>query len=101
MRRALASEICSRVCLQEERKGKENQPPLGLYQNPPTFFFTDPRFVLLIRDRHFVLVSLHVRQCPATPTILRHSPERLPSAYELNEVREVFITSKIWIFIKI
>ncbi len=52
------------VCLQEQRKQsfltlpKENQSPLGLYRNPLTFFFTNPRFVLLIRDRHFVLFSL-------------------------------------------
>ncbi len=52
--------------MQEQRKQsfltlpKENQSPLGLYRNPPTFFFTNPRFVLLIRDRRFVLFSLHV-----------------------------------------
>ncbi len=40
---------------------KENQSPLGLYQNPPTFFFTSPRFVLLIRYRRFVLFSLRAR----------------------------------------
>ncbi len=50
------------VCLKPQRKqsflalSKENQSPLGLYKNPPTFFFTNPRFVLLIRDRRFVFV---------------------------------------------
>ncbi len=48
--------LVSRVCLQQQRKqsfltsAKENQSPLGLYRNPPTFFFTNPQFVLLIRD---------------------------------------------------
>ncbi len=38
-----------RVCLQKQRKqsfltlAKENQSPLGLYQNPPTFFFKKKR----------------------------------------------------------
>ncbi len=51
------------VCLQEQRKqsfltsAKENQSPLGLYWNPLTFFFTNPRFVLLICDWNFVLCS--------------------------------------------
>ncbi len=51
-----------RVCLQDQRKqsfltlAKENQPSLGLYQNPPTFFFTNPRFVLLIRDHVYCFV---------------------------------------------
>ncbi len=36
---------------------KENQSPLGLYRNPLTFFFSNPRFVLLIRDWCFVLLS--------------------------------------------
>ncbi len=58
------------VCLwdmQEQRKqsfltlAKENQSPLGLYRNPPTFFFITPRFVLLIHDRRFVLFSLRIR----------------------------------------
>ncbi len=43
-------------------KGGRDQKSLrttGLYQNPPTFFFTNPRFVLLIRDRRFDLFSLH------------------------------------------
>ncbi len=38
-------------------KGK----PVDLYRNPPTFFFSNPRFVLLIPDRRFVLFSLCVR----------------------------------------
>ncbi len=59
--------LVSRVCLKEQRKqsfltlAKENQSPLGLYRNPPTFFFTNPRFVLLIRDQRIVLFSLCVR----------------------------------------
>ncbi len=36
---------------------KENQSPLGLYRNPLTFLFSNPRFVLLIRDWCFVLLS--------------------------------------------
>ncbi len=46
--------LVSRVCLQEERKqsfltlAKENQSPLGLYQNPQILKFTNPRFVVLI-----------------------------------------------------
>ncbi len=54
--------LVSRVCLQEKRKqsfltlAKENQSTLG-NRNPPTFFFTNPNFVLLIRDRHFVSLS--------------------------------------------
>ncbi len=66
MRSAYSSSmLVSRVCLQEQRKqsfltlAKENQSPLGLYRNPLTFFFINPRFVLLIRDRHFVLLSLN------------------------------------------
>ncbi len=59
--------LVSRVCLQEQRKqsfltlAKENQSPHDLYLNPPTFFFINPRFVLLIHDRHFILFSLHIR----------------------------------------
>ncbi len=34
--------------------------PLGLYRNPPTFFFTNPRFVLLTRDQHFVLLTSYI-----------------------------------------
>ncbi len=30
----------------------------SLYRNPPTFFFTNPCFVVLIHDQHFVLLSL-------------------------------------------
>ncbi len=36
----------------------KEKSPLGLYRNPPTFFFTNPRFVLLICDWCFVLLSL-------------------------------------------
>ncbi len=37
---------------------KENQSPLGLHRNPPTFFFTDPRFVLL---NSFHIRSMYTR----------------------------------------
>ncbi len=69
MRLAHASEIdmlVLQICLQEQRKqsflalAKENQSPLGLYRNPLSFFFTNPQFVLLTHDRHFVLFSLRV-----------------------------------------
>ncbi len=52
------------ICLQEQRKQSfyalemENQSSLGLYQNPHTFFFTNPRFVIVICDGCFVLFSL-------------------------------------------
>ncbi len=59
--------LVSQVCLQEQRKhrfftlSKENQSPLGLYWNHPSFSFTNPRFVFLIRDQSFVLFSLCIR----------------------------------------
>ncbi len=55
--------LVKNVCLQEQRKqcfltlAKENQSPLGLYRNPLTFFFTNPGFVLIIRDWCFLLFS--------------------------------------------
>ncbi len=49
---------------------KENQSPLGLYQTPPTFFFTNPIFVLLICDRSFVLLSLLPRSSLITGACL-------------------------------
>ncbi len=56
-RSACACESRKNQRLQEQRKesfltlAKENQSPLGLFRNPLTFFFTNPRFELLIRDR--------------------------------------------------
>ncbi len=64
--------LVSWVCLQEQKKqsfltlAKKNQSPLGLHGKPQTFFFTNPRFVFLIRDWCFVLLSL-------SSTLLRSS----------------------------
>ncbi len=83
--------LVSRVCLQEQRKqsfltlAKENQSPIGLlYRNPPTFFFTNPRFVLLIRDRHFVLLSL----LRASVFITNH--HRIRDAYGLRHLYDMY-----------
>ncbi len=52
--------LVSRVYLHEQRKqsfltlAKENQSPLGLDKNLPTFLFTNPQFVLLIHALHFL-----------------------------------------------
>ncbi len=52
--------LVSRVYLHEQRKqsfltlAKENQSPLGLDKNLPTFLFTNPRFVLLIHALRFL-----------------------------------------------
>ncbi len=46
---------------------KENQFPLGLYRNPLTFCFTNPRFVLLIHGFLFCSLSAFVTN-HATPT---------------------------------
>ncbi len=64
---------------------KENQSPIGLlYRNPPTFFFTNPRFVLLIRDRHFVLLSL----LRASVFITNH--HRIRDAYGLRHLYDMY-----------
>ncbi len=46
----------------------ENQYPLGLYWNPPTFFIKNSCFVLLICDRHFILFFL----CHASAFVTNH-----------------------------
>ncbi len=73
---------------------KGNQSPLGLYRNPPTFFCTNPRFVLLICDRRFVLFSLRRAsafvtnlQCLRDSYVLSHPPKHL-SLLQLAEVRK-------------
>ncbi len=89
--------LVSQVCFQEQRKQsfltltKENQSPLGLYRNPPTFFFTNPRFVLLIRDQLFVLLSVlrasafvTNHRCIHCAYVLRHPPGTA-SAYDSKE----------------
>ncbi len=53
---------------------KENQSLLGLYQNPPTFFFTNPHFVLLIHDRAFCFAV-----SPPLPHLLLVTPARAQS----------------------
>ncbi len=68
---------------------KENQSSLGLYRNLPTFSFTNPRFVLLICDRPFVLSP-----CSSLITQCRHrtSSAGTASAYHRRRSeREVFI----------
>ncbi len=87
--------LVSRVCLQEQRKqsfltlAKENQSPLGLYQNPPTFFFTNPRFVL-IHDWLFVLFcflsALVTNHTTPTSYVIRQNGFRVR---QLDEVREM------------
>uniref|UniRef100_A0A671KJW9 Uncharacterized protein n=1 Tax=Sinocyclocheilus anshuiensis TaxID=1608454 RepID=A0A671KJW9_9TELE len=87
---APVSLVKTNVCYEEQRKqsfltlAKENQSPLGLYRNPPTFFFTNPRFVLLISDHCFGLISaafpgssLLIGAC-ATLTSYVISPELRP-----------------------
>ncbi len=120
------------VRLQEQRKQsfltlpKENQSPFGLYRNPPTFFFTNPRFVLLICDRRifififwknysklFISYDLFLNYyyyyfafcfvlSPHSSLIMQR---RRPTSsagrfrwWQLDEVREMFITFEIWIF---
>ncbi len=61
---------------------KESQSPLGLYRNPPTFFFTNPRFVLLIHDRRFVLQSFF----RASTFVMNH--QRMYIAYILRHLLE-------------
>ncbi len=58
---------------------KEKPVYFCLYQNPQTFFFSNPNFLLLIRDGCFVLLSPlrfrirhHVRQCLMS-SVGRHS----------------------------
>ncbi len=53
----------------EAKFPKENQSPLGLYRNPLTFFFTNPRFVLLIHDWHFVLFCFLSIELPCSSLI--------------------------------
>ncbi len=66
-------------------KGKPS--PLGLYWNPPTFFCTNPRFVLLIHDVLFCSLSAFITN-HATPTsyVIRRKGFRL---WRLEEVREM------------
>ncbi len=76
-------------CIQEQRKqsfltlAKENQSPLGSYGNPPNFFFTNPRFfLLLIRDRRLVLFcslsALITNHATPTSYVIRRNDFRVP-----------------------
>ncbi len=91
--------IVSQVCLQEQSKqsfltlAKENQSPLGSYRHPLTFFFTNPRFVLLIHDWRFFWVFF-------SAFVTNHA---MPTSYVIRRngfwsERKVFITFEIWIF---
>ncbi len=80
--------IVSQVCLQEQSKqsfltlAKENQSPLGLYRHPLTFFFTNPRFVLLIHDwRFFLFFFLRLSRI----TLRRHPTSSAGTASEVRE----------------
>ncbi len=55
---------------------KENQSPLGLYRNPLTFFFSNPRFVPLIGDVLFCFLHCGSAFVTAFANILRHRLER-------------------------
>ncbi len=87
--------LVSRVCLQEQRKqrfptlAKENQSSLGFYRNPPTFFFINPRFVLLIRDQYSVLFSSLVCYYSRNANVLSHPLERLPHMTDTGSERKV------------
>ncbi len=79
--------------LQEQRKqsflclAKENQPPLGIHWNPPTFFFTNPRFaigvlfcsLLCASIRHFSLQLMHTLH-PTSATLLWMCVQQLVEA---------------------
>ncbi len=82
------------VCLKEQNKlnflilAKENKFPLGLYQSPPTFFFTNLGFVLQIHNRcFFFFLSLH-------SSLITQRRNRMSSTrnnvqvWQITEVRE-------------
>ncbi len=84
--------LVSRVCLQEQKKqsfltlAKENQSALGLYRNLPTFFFTNPRFVLLIhvlspRSSLITQQTLYVIRVPQFDEVREKSLLRLKYGY--------------------
>ncbi len=79
---------------------KENQSSLGLNRNPPIFFFTNPRFVLLIRDRRFVLFcslsSLVTNHATPTSYVIPRNSFRVQQIPKMRVY--LFITFKIWIF---
>ncbi len=86
--------LVSRVCLMEQRKqsfltlAKENQSPLGLYRNPPTFFFTNPRFVLLINDQRFVLFR------SLSTFVTNHAT---PTSYVIRRIGlHIWQSSEVW-----
>jgi len=114
---APVSLVKTNVCLWDQKKqsfltlAKENQSPLGLYRNPPTFFFTNPHFVLLISDRCFVLISpqrfrvrhfweAHVQSWPhmssAWNCFVYNSEHKLDSSdyYILN--MDIFLSKTHW-----
>ncbi len=64
--------MCSRSCRGRRTVGRvraeavplvqrKQSSPFGSYRNPTTFSLTNPRFVLLIRDRRIVLFFLRAR----------------------------------------
>ncbi len=84
------------IWLKEQRKQsfltlpKENKSPLGLYRNPPTFLLTDPCFVLLIRDRHFALLSLcHASAFVTNHRCLRYAYIILRNGFRIRQLAEV------------
>ncbi len=84
------------LCLQQQWKQsfltlpKENQSPLGLYRNPPTFLFTNSRFMLLICNWCFVLLATNHR-CVHYTHVLHHPPEWIPPMAVSRSERKIFI----------
>ncbi len=85
---------------------KKNQSPLGLYRNPPTVFFINPCYVLLIRDQCFVFLSplpfcirhhVHLRPTSSGGTPL--SRERTYDSLKLRRARNcVYITQIVFVW---
>ncbi len=75
--------MCRRIKFPYFSKGKRS--PLGLYRNPPTFFLTNPCFVLLIHYFFCSFSAFVTNHATQTSYVIRRNGVHVPHSAEVRK----------------